>query len=73
MAQALELDVVAEGIETADQAQGLTALECTYGQGFHFARPMRADAMTEYLAGHPPVSAWRRRAPVVGVSAPPAR
>ena len=44
MAGALELEVVAEGIETASQAAQLCAAGCRYGQGFHFGRPQAPDA-----------------------------
>ena len=46
----LELDVVAEGIETAEQAALLSALGCAMGQGFHFAAPMDAGAAGAALA-----------------------
>ena len=36
----LGMQVVAEGIETEDQAAALTALGCHYGQGFLMASPM---------------------------------
>ena len=49
MAQRLELPVVAEGIEHAEQATRLTALNCEYGQGYHFARPMTAEQATIML------------------------
>ena len=39
LADALELNVVAEGVETAGQAQALTRLGCRTAQGFHFGRP----------------------------------
>jgi len=39
MADALRLDVVAEGIETTDQRDLLRVYGCRYGQGFLFARP----------------------------------
>ena len=38
----LGMDVIAEGIETAGQAQKLTALSCEYGQGYFFAKPLPA-------------------------------
>ncbi|MEO7169468.1 MAG: EAL domain-containing protein [Sphingomonas sp.] len=44
LAQALGMRTTAEGIETNDLAQTLTALGCTYGQGFLYARPLQADA-----------------------------
>jgi diguanylate cyclase (GGDEF)-like protein len=42
MADAFALDVVAEGIETAEQADLLTRLGCRFGQGYLFARPAPA-------------------------------
>jgi len=36
----LDLQVVAEGVETAEQAAALAGLGCPFGQGYHFARPM---------------------------------
>jgi EAL domain-containing protein (putative c-di-GMP-specific phosphodiesterase class I) len=43
------MDVVAEGIETREQYRLLRQLGCRYGQGFLFARPMSADAVTQLL------------------------
>jgi diguanylate cyclase (GGDEF)-like protein len=43
LARTLGLSVIAEGIETAEQAGALAALECEYGQGFHLGRPRPAD------------------------------
>ena len=40
MAQALRLEVVAEGVESAEQAERLAKLGVPLFQGFHFARPM---------------------------------
>jgi predicted signal transduction protein with EAL and GGDEF domain len=39
MASALGLEVVAEGVETAEQASAAHALGCGWAQGYHFARP----------------------------------
>jgi EAL domain-containing protein (putative c-di-GMP-specific phosphodiesterase class I) len=39
MARALEMDVVAEGIETVEQGNALIALGCDFGQGFLFGKP----------------------------------
>jgi diguanylate cyclase (GGDEF)-like protein len=44
MCKALELSVIAEGIETAEQAEKLVELGCIAGQGYFFGRP--ADAQT---------------------------
>jgi diguanylate cyclase (GGDEF)-like protein len=39
MANALGLEVVAEGVESAEQAEDARALGCGWAQGYHFARP----------------------------------
>jgi EAL domain-containing protein (putative c-di-GMP-specific phosphodiesterase class I) len=39
LARTLGMTVIAEGIETAEQANALAALRCEYGQGFHLGRP----------------------------------
>ncbi len=38
MAAGLKMDVVAEGVETADQASALKEMHCDFGQGFYFSR-----------------------------------
>ncbi len=50
LARALELDVVAEGIETAGQATLLRTLGVARGQGYHLARPMPSDELVAWLA-----------------------
>jgi len=40
MGQNLGLAVIAEGVETTGQQRSLQALNCCYGQGYLFARPM---------------------------------
>ena len=42
-------NVVAEGIETAEQVDVLRSLGCPDGQGYHFARPMPAEAFSRML------------------------
>jgi len=41
--------VVAEGIETREQYRLLRQLGCRFGQGYLFARPLSADAVTKLL------------------------
>jgi diguanylate cyclase (GGDEF)-like protein len=48
------LDVVAEGVETADQAAALRSLRCRYGQGYYFHRPMPATSVDEILSAAEP-------------------
>ena len=50
MARALELEVVAEGIETAQECEFLAAAHCAMGQGYLFARPMPAAQFEAFLA-----------------------
>ncbi len=49
LARVLGMDVVAEGIETVEQYRILLRLGCRFGQGFLFARPMTAEAVSELL------------------------
>ena len=49
LGEAYALDVVAEGVETAQQAAALHAMDCRYAQGFHFYRPMSAAAISRLL------------------------
>jgi diguanylate cyclase (GGDEF)-like protein/PAS domain S-box-containing protein len=49
MARSLRMKVVAEGIETAGQAEQLRAMGCPFGQGYYFAKPMTAGAVSEML------------------------
>ncbi len=49
MAKALELTVVAEGIETEQQLKFLQAQGCTIGQGYLFAKPLNVDDMEQIL------------------------
>jgi EAL domain-containing protein (putative c-di-GMP-specific phosphodiesterase class I) len=49
LARVLRMDVVAEGIETREQYSLLQQMGCRFGQGYLFARPMTADALTQLL------------------------
>jgi diguanylate cyclase (GGDEF)-like protein/PAS domain S-box-containing protein len=49
LAKTLQLDAVAEGVETEEQAQLLAGLGCELAQGFHFARPADADTIGALL------------------------
>ncbi|MET7425955.1 EAL domain-containing protein [Dactylosporangium sp. NPDC005555] len=53
LAQAVGLDVVAEGVEFPEQAQRLAALGYRTAQGYHFARPMPATGIVRMLAPAP--------------------
>jgi EAL domain-containing protein (putative c-di-GMP-specific phosphodiesterase class I) len=50
LAHALDLEVVAEGIENADIMQTLLAIGCEKGEGFHFSRPIpESDFTTQWI------------------------
>jgi diguanylate cyclase (GGDEF)-like protein len=49
LARDLNLRVVAEGVETADQRAALLALGCTSAQGYHFCRPVPAERIVAAL------------------------
>ena len=48
---ALNMQIVAEGIERRDQLDSLSGLDCDIGQGYFFARPLEPAAITEMLVG----------------------
>ncbi len=49
MGKVLGLQVVAEGVETAAQADWLIARGCDYLQGFHFSKPLPVAQATEFF------------------------
>ncbi|HEX7806153.1 MAG TPA: EAL domain-containing protein [Cellulomonas sp.] len=51
MADALGLEVIAEGIETTEQLAQLRAIGCSVGQGFLFDRAVSGDRAAELLGG----------------------
>ena len=50
MAHALELTVIAEGVETRQQLAALKELDCPRAQGFYLARPAPAAAIGAFLS-----------------------
>ena len=51
LADILDMDVVAEGAETAEQVAILASLGCRHIQGYYFGKPTPADAATVLLRG----------------------
>ena len=43
--QSVDVTVIAEGIESAEQAEILRGLGCNHGQGYHLCPPVSADAL----------------------------
>jgi diguanylate cyclase (GGDEF)-like protein/PAS domain S-box-containing protein len=53
LAQNLKMSVVAEGIETAEQLAHLRNLNCAYGQGYYFSKPLEAKSATALIENLP--------------------
>jgi EAL domain-containing protein (putative c-di-GMP-specific phosphodiesterase class I) len=45
----MNLKAIAEGIETARQAERLLELGCELGQGFYFSQPLEAKAAQQFM------------------------
>jgi EAL domain-containing protein (putative c-di-GMP-specific phosphodiesterase class I) len=58
LAQALDLDVIAEGVETEGQLEQLRSQHCAKAQGFFFAPALDAEAFEQGWRGRslPPVT-----------------
>ncbi|MFV0625700.1 putative bifunctional diguanylate cyclase/phosphodiesterase [Sphingomonas sp. ac-8] len=49
LGRAFDLEVVAEGVETAEQAEWLRAAGCDEAQGYFYGRPMTAERLNDLL------------------------
>ncbi|MBI1784706.1 EAL domain-containing protein, partial [Candidatus Sumerlaeota bacterium] len=49
LAHNLSMDVVAEGVENETQLKMLRELNCQYGQGFYFSRPLPKENIAELI------------------------
>ncbi len=54
MAHALDMEVVAEGIENQESAEMLIALGCDIGQGYMYSRPISKYDLLAWLSNHVP-------------------
>ena len=50
LARNLKMDVIAEGVETLEQALELRAMNCEYGQGYYFSRALNAESAVRLLS-----------------------
>jgi len=55
MARSLGMNTTAEGVEDAGQATALLELGCEFAQGYHFGRPVAADAFARKWLAKPPL------------------
>jgi diguanylate cyclase len=60
LAHALGLKVVAEGIEDKQALEALAAFGCDYAQGYHFSRPVPAEAFTAWAHARSSAGRWTR-------------
>ena len=49
IAQQLNIDVVAEGVETKEQSDAFRNMGCTYIQGYYYSKPLPKTQFEEYL------------------------
>ncbi len=64
LGNSLGMETLAEGIETSGQLGALRSLGCELGQGFLFARPLEADAVTRFAAATRRGATATRRSPL---------
>ncbi|MDB9524735.1 bifunctional diguanylate cyclase/phosphodiesterase [Oscillatoria sp. CS-180] len=55
LADSLEIDSIAEGIETPEQVEHLHNLKCRFGQGYLIAPPMPSQAMASWIESYSPM------------------
>ncbi|MCH7822347.1 MAG: EAL domain-containing protein [Proteobacteria bacterium] len=67
LARVLELNVVAEGIETSKQYAILRQLKCELVQGYFIAKPMPPDEFQRWCAGNEETQNLNRRSAVVDI------
>ncbi len=54
LAKNLDLGVIAEGIETIEQSDYLKSLECNFGQGYLYSKPVEAREAEQLITTHFP-------------------
>jgi diguanylate cyclase (GGDEF)-like protein len=57
LAHNLRMEVVAEGVETADQLEYVRSVECDLVQGYYYGRPMTAAQIENFIARNRPIAA----------------
>ncbi len=51
LAQSLNLEIIAEGIETTEQIDVLKKMACNFGQGYFYAKPLDSAKVIELYSG----------------------
>jgi diguanylate cyclase (GGDEF)-like protein len=52
LAEALGMDVIAEGVETKEELETLRSTGCEMAQGYYFSRPQDSGKIEDFLAGY---------------------
>lgn len=63
LAKALNMETIAEGVETPQQEAFLKKIHCTHAQGFYYAMPLYADELPAWLAQNMPKLQHPKKAP----------
>ena len=50
MIKSLNMDIVAEGVETKEQSQALQEMGCDYLQGYYYSKPIPLDAFINFIS-----------------------
>lgn len=69
VAKTFKLNIVAEGIERAEEAARLLGLECDYGQGYFYSKPLKKADVIDWLEAADiarPIEADKLDAPLSG-------
>ena len=49
MGRAMDLEIIAEGVETIEQVQYLSAMGCELAQGYYFSKPVPPEKLGQFL------------------------
>ena len=69
LGKAMQLEVVAEGVETEQQYAIVRRLGCDLVQGFFVARPMPADQLAAWFVGHTETNTLKKTSAVIDIEA----
>jgi len=69
LGKAMQLEVVAEGVETDQQYAIVRRLGCDLVQGFFVAKPMPADQMVTWVGGHNETNTIKKKLTVIDIEA----
>jgi len=70
LGESLALDIIVEGVETAEDAAILARLGCTTAQGYLFARPMPVKQLEEWIAERQSKTPLKRKTSHLSVASP---